>query len=103
VPVVREVFNFYFEGSADRFAVYPTETLSDEQVRRVIEERAGNADRLWFVDARLWGADPERRIPEYLAGAHRLADRKVFPCAEVSLFLVADGRAPEARPSSPPS
>lgn len=103
VPAVREVFDFYFRGRAGRFALYPTETLTDAQVREVIEKRAGSARRLWFIDARLWAADPDRRIPAYLHGHHELADVRAFPCAELSLFLVAADGAPDRQGASPPS
>jgi hypothetical protein len=88
-PAVLEVFDFYFRGTADRFALYPPDTRTDEGVSRVIETRARSASRIWFIDARHWGIDPDRRIPRYLRDRHELLDARSFPCAELSLFRAA--------------
>jgi 4-amino-4-deoxy-L-arabinose transferase-like glycosyltransferase len=86
VPVVYDPFHYYFQGEAYFFTLHPPDTVSEERIERRIEEHAEQAPRLWFVDARLWGTDPARRIPAYLRGHHELLDHQAFPCAEVSLF-----------------
>jgi 4-amino-4-deoxy-L-arabinose transferase-like glycosyltransferase len=88
-PVVAEVFDYYFRGDAEWFTVYASQTGSDERVRTVVDEGAGGARRLWLIDARLWGVDPDRRIPAYLGGRHALLDRQVFPNAVLSLYGVS--------------
>lgn len=103
VPVVLDVFDYYYRGEARRFTVYPSETGSAERVREVIEEHTGPAPRLWLIDARLWGSDPNRRIPAYLRGRHELVDHQTFPCAAVSLFRMAGGGEPAREAVPPPS
>jgi uncharacterized membrane protein len=100
VPVVLNTFDFYYRGAARRFTMYSPDIASDERVAEVIEERVGTSERLWFIDARLWGADPHRRIPAYLRGRHELVERREFPNAELSLFRVV---GPPAGAEAPPS
>lgn len=103
VPVVPNVFDYYFRGKAGWFTMYPSETGNDQDVGRVVEERARGAKRLWFIDARLWATDPDRRIPAYLAGHYAVVDHQVFPNAEVSLFVVSRDASPHLEAGSPSS
>jgi hypothetical protein len=102
VPVVLDVFDYYYRGRVGRFALYPGEVASDEAVGRLIDDRVGSAKRLWFIDARLWGVDPDRRIPAYLTGRYRLIDAKEFRGARLFLFDAGGGEDPE-RADAPPS
>jgi 4-amino-4-deoxy-L-arabinose transferase-like glycosyltransferase len=103
VPVVLDVFDYYFRGEAPRFGIYLREAESDEQVRKLIDERAGSASRLWFIDARLWGVDPERRIPACLRAHHELVEVREFRGAELLLFRVKGPNGPVEDISAPSS
>jgi 4-amino-4-deoxy-L-arabinose transferase-like glycosyltransferase len=103
VPVVLDVFDYYFEGAASRFAVYPAEAVSAERVVELVEERRGQASRLWLIDARLWGADPERWIPEYLNRRYTRVDRQTFPNTELSLYVTTGGAEADRGAAPQPS
>jgi 4-amino-4-deoxy-L-arabinose transferase-like glycosyltransferase len=86
VPVVLDVFDFYFRGSAERIVIYRGHATSEAQVEEELAPALGSAKRLWFVDSRLWFADPDRRIPGYLERNYRRVDEHGFPGVRVSLF-----------------
>jgi uncharacterized membrane protein len=102
-PVIAHVFDFYFDGNAKWFAMYRGETRNDERVREVLDERLGGATRLWFIDARLWEVDPDRRVPAYLEGHYALIDHQSFPNAELRLYDVSRGAGGHGGAGSPPS
>lgn len=86
VPVVRDVFNFYYSGGSQRFVVYRGQAGSDQEVEARIRAGAAGAERLWFVDARLWSVDPGRRIPTYLDSRYRRLESVSFPGASLALY-----------------
>ncbi len=88
-PVVGDVLEFYFGGAADRFIIYPGQAGSDAEVASRIEAAVPGHDRLWFVDSRLWHADPERRVPAYLEGRYRRAAEETFDGVRVVLYELA--------------
>ena len=86
VPVVRDVFNFYYGGASERFVVFRGQAGTDEEIERRIAGGAGDAERLWFVDARLWFVDPDRRIPAYLDARYERLESAAFPGVSVALY-----------------
>ncbi|MFH1690541.1 MAG: glycosyltransferase family 39 protein [Candidatus Eisenbacteria bacterium] len=86
VPVVRDVFAFYYEGAADYFAVYRGQTASADRLRSVVEARAEGHERLWFVESRLWHMDEALRTPIVLGELYREVDRREFAGATVTLY-----------------
>ncbi len=86
VPVVRDVFKFYFEGSADNFVLYRGQTASAERLRSVVESRVQGHERLWFVESRLWRMDEDLRTPIVLGELYREVDRREFAGATVTLY-----------------
>ena len=86
VPVVRDVFVHYFEGSAEYFVVYKGQTRSPDRLRSVIEERVGDHKRLWFVNSRLWRMDEGMRTPAVLDGLYTELDRVELAGVTVTLF-----------------
>ena len=94
VPVVRDVFAFYFEGQAEFFVLYKGQTKSAEAVLRVVEERTEGFDRLWFVGSRLWHMDPAGRTPSVLEGRYERLDTRRFAGATVTLYALDGGLTP---------
>ena len=88
VPVVQDVFRFYFEGQAEHFALYKGQTRSADGVRRAVEERTEGSARLWFVDSRLWHMDPAGRTPSVLDARYERLDTRRFAGATVSLYAL---------------
>jgi len=86
VPVVLDVFDFYFHGSAKRLVIYPGHATSEAVVEKELRPTLADARRLWFVESRPWFADPGRRIPAYLERSFRRVDEQSFPGVRVSLF-----------------
>jgi hypothetical protein len=86
VPVVLDVFDFYFHGSAKRLVIYPGHATSEAVVEEELRPTLADARRLWFVESRPWFADPDRRIPAYLERSFRRLDEQSFPGVRVSLF-----------------
>lgn len=89
VPVVRDVFNFYYSGAAERFVLFRGQTGSGEEVASRIADGAGSAERLWLVDARLWFVDPGRAIPEYLDAHYERLESAAFPGVSVTLYSLS--------------
>jgi len=96
VPVVRDVFNHYYDGSASRFVFYTGQAGSDAEVEARIEEWAEGARRLWYVAARTWDVDPEGRIGKYLEAGHELLDRSDFTGVSIYLYEMR-GEAEDGR------
>ena len=88
VPVVRDVFTFYFAGQAGHFVLYRGQTESSGAVTRVVDECTEGFKRLWFVDSRLWHMDPARRTPSVLEDRYEKLDRRSFSGATVSLYAL---------------
>jgi len=88
VPVVRDVFTFYFDGQAEHFVLYKGQTKSADAVLRVVEERTEGLSRMWFVDSRLWHMDPARRTPSVLEERYEKLDTRSFSGATVSLYAL---------------
>ncbi len=88
VPVVRDVFTFYFDGQAEHFVLYRGQTGSAEAVERVLDERTDGFTRLWFVDSRLWHMDAARRTPSVLEERYEKLDTRSFSGATVSLYAL---------------
>ncbi len=88
VPVVRDVFTFYFDGQAEHFVLYRGQTGSAEAVERVLDERTDGFRRLWFVDSRLWHMDAARRTPSVLEERYEKLDTRSFSGATVSLYAL---------------
>ncbi len=86
VPVVRDVFNHYYDGAAERFVFYRGQAGSDAAVRERLEREAGGAARLWYVEAREWEVDPDGRIPSVLRADHPEIDAQDFTGVSVTLF-----------------
>lgn len=86
IPVIRDVFEFYYRGSAPRFLLYPGQASSDAEVATRIEDGVRGHERLWFVEARPWRTDPEGRIPAFLNERYRLVEELRLPGAKVSLY-----------------
>jgi hypothetical protein len=94
VPVVRDVFAFYFEGQAELFGLYRGQTASSDGVRRVVDERTEGLTRLWFVDSRLWNMDSTGRTPSVLEGRYERLDTRRFAGATVTLYALDRGPTP---------
>jgi hypothetical protein len=88
VPVVRDIFTFYYVGQAEHFVLYRGQTKSADAVLRVVDERTEGFKRLWFVDSRLWHMDPARRTPSVLDERYERLDSRSFPGATVSLYAL---------------
>jgi 4-amino-4-deoxy-L-arabinose transferase-like glycosyltransferase len=88
VPVVRDVFTFYFDGQAEHFVLYRGQTTSADAVQRVVDERTDGFRRLWFVDSRLWHMDAARRTPSVLEERYEKLDTRSFSGATVSLYAL---------------
>jgi len=86
VPVVRDVFTFYFEGTADEFVLYRGQTRSDESVAQVVEDRTAGKRRLWFVESRLWHMDPSERTPRVLEERFERLDSREFDGVRLKLY-----------------
>lgn len=97
IPVVKRVFDFYFDGDAEVFVVRPGETGSDESVAEAVAAGAEGHGRLWLVDARLWFTDPEGRIPRHLEARYGRGERTVFPGSALTLYVLDD--TPQVVPS----
>ena len=94
VPVVKRVFDYYFEGDADIFVVRPGETGSDESVAAAIDAGVEGRGRVWLVDARLWFTDPGGRIPRYLNTRYGEGEQTPFPGNTVTLYVLDDDSHP---------
>lgn len=86
VPVVRDVFDFYYDGVLDRFVFYQGQAGSESAVAERIQREAEGAARLWLLASRLWQVDPEGRIREYLDANYVRLDEKRFPGVELTLY-----------------
>ncbi|MCK4408858.1 MAG: hypothetical protein KAW67_02165, partial [Candidatus Eisenbacteria sp.] len=95
VPVVRDVFTFYFEGQADHFVLYRGQAKSADAVRRVVDQRTEGLKRLWFVDSRLWHVDSARWTPSVLEERYERLDTRRFSGATVSLYALDGNPAAE--------
>ncbi|MBD3349132.1 MAG: hypothetical protein GF400_08060 [Candidatus Eisenbacteria bacterium] len=92
VPVVRDVFNHYYGGSAPRFVFHAGQAGSLKAVEERIERNVEGAERLWYVRARPWEVDRGGRIARYLDENHRLLERIDFTGVSVRLYgLSASG------------
>ncbi len=101
VPVVTDVFDHYYEGDAPSFLLYPGQCGSDSEVARRVEEGVAGHERVWLVEGRLWHADPDGRIVQYLERRHRRLKTEGFPGVTVRLYaLGGDG---EGDPDGPES
>jgi hypothetical protein len=92
LPVIKDVFEFYYRGRATTVVIYPGQAGSDAEVASRIEDGVRGRARLWFVEARLWHTDPAGRIPAYLNGRYRLVEEREL--AGTRLFLYDLGEAP---------
>ena len=88
VPVVRDVFTFYFDGDADQFVLYRGQTASSEKLAARITEAVSGRHRLWFVESRLWHIDPDGRVPRFLDERYGLEERTEYPGVTVSLYAL---------------
>lgn len=88
VPVVRHVFEFYFEGQAELFGLYRGQTRSSDGIQRVVDERTEGLTRLWFVDSRLWHMDPGGRTPSVLEERYERLETRRFAGATVTLYAL---------------
>jgi hypothetical protein len=86
VPVIKDVFEFYYGGSAERFVLYPGQAGSDGEVAARIEDGIQGHTRLWYVEARLWRTDPEARIPAYLGTHYRLLEERSLAGTRLCLY-----------------
>jgi len=86
VPVVRDVFNHYYGGCAERFVFYRGQAESREAVRSRIEHHVGRATRLWYVAAREWKCDPAGRIRDFLGESYSGVDAARFTGVWVGLY-----------------
>ncbi len=87
VPIVRDVFNHYYDGGAERTLFYRGQAGSDDAVARRMAQQTRGARRLWHVEARPWDVDPEGRIRAYLDARYEVIDEAEF--TGVSLVLYA--------------
>ncbi len=85
-PVIGDVLEFYFEGEAEQFILYPGQTDSDEEVAERIAGRVPGRARLWFINSRLWRTDPDHRIPAYLERTYRTTARHMFDGITLTLY-----------------
>jgi uncharacterized membrane protein len=101
-PVVGDVFDFYFRGDARLFIIYPGQAASDEEVSERIEAAIEGHGRLWFLDSRLWHADPSRRVPAYLDEHFARVDETSFDGVRVVLYRLTDraGDGPDEPPAT---
>jgi hypothetical protein len=85
-PVVFEVVEHYYDGPAQVHVIYPPNaapTMShDAQLAPVF----ANCDRVWFVRAREWVAEPNDEILERMNAAYRVTERVEYD--GVTLFLM---------------
>jgi mannosyltransferase len=86
VPVIKDVFEFYYGGAAERFVLYPGQAGSDGEVAARIEDGVRGHARLWYVEARLWRTDPESRIPAYLGSHYRLIEERSLAGTRLRLY-----------------
>jgi hypothetical protein len=100
VPVVRDVFRHYYEGDAPTVALHPGETTTDERVEERLREIVGGAERVWFVDSRLWKVDRERRTPRVLSEIYEETRSTVFPGARVTLYRTPGGERHDGTPGA---
>jgi len=99
VPVVRDVFRHYFEGSSGMFVVYRGQTASPDRLGTVLDGHTAGHERLWFVNSRLWRMDEGLRTPGFLAVRYRELDRQEFAGATVVLYDLSElPAAAEERP-----
>jgi mannosyltransferase len=85
-PVIGDAFEFYFDGEAEQFILYPGQTDSDEEVAGRIAARVPGRTRLWFINSRLWRTDPAHRIPAHLERSYRRTERHTFDGITLSLY-----------------
>ncbi len=102
VPVVRDVFNQYYDGAAERIVFYRGQAGSDAAVDERLDREVGDARRLWYVAARSWEVDPEGRIPARLEARGSLLDAADFIGVRVELYsLVGKLDARDGESGSP--
>jgi len=101
-PVVGDVFDFYFDGDAELFILYPGQAGSDEEVAERVAAAVAGRGRVWFLDSRLWHADPARRVPAYLEGRFARIDERGFDGVTVVLYEQGDGAGDDV-PGEPPA
>jgi len=93
VPVVTDVFDYYYGGTAPRFLFYPGQCGSDEEVAERVDAGTRGYRRLWLVRSRIWHADPDDRITSYVDTGHRLLQSASFPGVEVNLYELRDSES----------
>lgn len=86
VPVVRDVFNHYYDGTAERILFYRGQAESDLAVRERMEAHVGEASRLWYVESRSWEVDPDGRIRAYLDARCERLDETGLTGVSVTLY-----------------
>lgn len=86
VPVIKDVFEHYYGGSAERLVLYPGQAGSDSEVAARIEDGARGHARLWYVEARPWRTDPDGRIPAYLRAHYDLLEERSLAGARLCLY-----------------
>ncbi|MCD4690065.1 glycosyltransferase family 39 protein [bacterium] len=91
VPVVTDVFDHYHQGLSERFLLYPGQCMSDEEVAARVDDGTGGHKRVWFVQSRLWHADPDGRIASHLDLRHELMQSACFPGVTVDLYQLEGG------------
>mgnify|MGYP003932949007 CR=1 FL=1 len=86
VPVVRDVFRFYYGGDLMDYAAYRSQTSSDAAVDELVSRVSAGHSRLWFVQSRLWRVDPEGRVAALIRDRYRPLDEVDFPGVRGTLF-----------------
>ncbi len=86
VPVIKDVFEHYYGGSAERLVLYPGQAGSDDEVAARIEDGVRGHARLWYVEARPWRTDPDGRIPAYLGAHYDLLEERSLAGARLCLY-----------------
>jgi hypothetical protein len=89
VPVIKDVFEFYYGGCAERFVLYPGQAESDREVATRIEGGVRGHARLWYVEARPWRTDPQARIPAFLESHYRLLEERSLAGTRLCLYDLA--------------
>ena len=86
VPSVGDVFAYYFDGAAGIFAVYRSDTATEERLTAAVQAGTTGRARLWFVNSRLWRMDEQLRTPGFLDERYRELDRHELAGATVVLY-----------------
>lgn len=96
VPVVHDVFRFYYGGASDVFVIYSGQADSDDEVARRVRAGAAGRNRLWFVESRLWHTDPAGRIPAFLERSYPALDESELAGVRLKLYDVGSSDAGES-------